>query len=258
MRFRVLGPVQVRGTAGWSTIRTTKQRQVLAILLARAGYAVSADRIATEIWGEHPPPTVIPAIRVYVMHLRRTIGAGAARTLVTRNRGYEMAIDESDLDAWVFDRLLRSARHRMAQGDRPAAAATLSEALALWQGPAMADVPSGGTPAVAAEVTRLEHRRLSAADLYFAAQLDLGRHAEVVDDLAEAVARHPLREPLREQLMLALYRCGRRVEALHSYRRGRELLVAELGLEPGRRLHDLHQAILADRAPSARDLAARP
>ncbi|BCB91714.1 hypothetical protein Psuf_090270 [Phytohabitans suffuscus] len=240
----MLGPVQVRTGAGWATVRALQQRQLLAVLLARAGGAVTVERLAAELWGERRPPTAVATIRVYVMHLRRMLGDGPARTLVTRDRGYQMAVGDADLDSLVFDRLCREGQRSLAGGEPVAAVASLSRALALWQGAAMGDALVPGTPIVAAEAARLEQRRLGALERYFDAQLHLGQHAGVVEDLAEAVARHPLRERLREQLMLALSRCGRRAEALEAYRLGRALLVADLGLEPGPGLRGLHLAIL--------------
>jgi DNA-binding SARP family transcriptional activator len=249
MRFRVLGPVQIRTDGGWTTIKATQQRQVLAILLARAGRVVPAERLVAEIWGARRPRTAIATIRVYVMHLRRTLGD----VLVTRGGGYQLAVADGDVDAHVFEGLLRDAQ---ACADRLEAAALLARALALWQGPAMADVLSAETPVIAVEASRLEQRRLSAADRYFDLQLELGRPAEVIDDLHDLVAHHPLHERLREQLMLALHRSGRRAEALECYRAGRQLLVAELGIEPGPGLRELHLAIL-DGADLSR-AAARP
>jgi DNA-binding SARP family transcriptional activator len=246
MLFRVLGPVEIRTEVGWSPIRATQQRQVLAILLARTGSVVTADRLIAELWGHRRPSAALATIRVYVMHLRRMLGDEAAHLLETRNGGYRLAVGEGDLDAGRFERLARAGQHSLADGDLPAAAATLGRALALWRGPAMADLLSTDTPTVAAEAARLEQRRLSTVDGYFDAQLGLGRHADVVDELFDTLGRHPLHERLREQLMLALYRCGRRGEALDAYHQGRRLLMTELGLEPGRGLRDLHAAILAD------------
>jgi DNA-binding SARP family transcriptional activator len=246
MRFRVLGLLQVRVRNGpaWSTIRAGQQRQVLAVLLAEVGQIVSVDRLAYEIWGERPPRSAVSATRGYVMRLRRLLGAGRGYGLLTQGHGYQLVVDDAELDAGRFERLLAAGQHSMARGDSPAAVSLLSQALALWTGAAMADVPA--TPTVTAEAARLERRRLAARELWAAGQLDLGRHADVVDDLHQLVAQHPLHERLREQLMLALYRCGRRAEALECYRLGRELTVAELGLEPGPELQAMHAALLTN------------
>jgi DNA-binding SARP family transcriptional activator len=245
MRFRVLGPVQVCTGAGWVTVNALQQRLLLSVLLASAGDTVPVERLAAEIWGDRQPATAVATIRVYVMHLRRMLGDGSDRTLVTKDRGYRLVVDDADLDALLFDRLYRDGQRSLTEGDPASAAASLSRALALWQGAALADAVVPGTPLVIAEAARLERRRLGALERYFDAQLDLGHHADVVEDLSEEVSNNPLRERLREQLMLALSRCGRRAEALEAYRRGRDVLVADLGLEPGPGLQGLHLAILA-------------
>jgi len=175
--------------------------------------------------------------------VRLQLGTGDS-ALVTRHRGYELVVEEDDLDANVFERLAESGRRSLADADPEAAVALLSEALALWRGPAMADVPPA--PAVTTEASRLEQCRLSALETWLGALLDLGRHEDAVDEAYRLANEHPLRERLWAQAMLALYRCGRRAEALDAYQRARSVLVAELGLEPGPELRDLQQAILAE------------
>ncbi|WP_158894315.1 AfsR/SARP family transcriptional regulator [Amycolatopsis anabasis] len=246
MRFRVLGPLQVRDGADWSTIRAAQQRIVLAILLVEAGRVVSADRIVDEIWGDRPPRTALNTVQGYVARLRRLLGSNANTALVTEDRGYRLALEDGELDSAVFERLAESGRRAAREGRWEAASGDLGAALAFWRGPALADVPA--TAAVAAEATRLEQCRLSALEARLDAELQLGHHAETVDELHHLVDEYPLRERLRGALMLALYRCGRRAEALETYRRGRAVLVAELGLEPGPQLRSLERAILDDDA----------
>ncbi|WBB61228.1 BTAD domain-containing putative transcriptional regulator [Streptomyces sp. WMMC500] len=244
MRFRVLGPLQVWDGADWSLIRAPQQRVVLAVLLTEAGRMVTTDRLTDEIWGERPPKTAASVVQGYVMRLRRLLGGAEASRLTSHDRGYRLVVEEPDLDARVFEQLAESGKRSLADGDPDAAATRLNEALALWRGPALDDVPASRT--VAAEAARLEQCRLDAVDARLGTDLALGRHADVVGELRRLVGEHPLREDLRAQFMLALYRCGRRAEALEVYRGGRRLLVDELGMEPGPRLRELEQAMLSD------------
>jgi DNA-binding SARP family transcriptional activator/Tfp pilus assembly protein PilF len=217
---------------------------VLAVLLIEAGKVISIDQLVNEIWGEQPPGTAAVMVRGYVCALRRTLGGGTHGTLLTRGHGYELVVADEDVDARVFERLVDTGVRAIARGDRGDALTWLSEALALCRGQVLADVPSSGT--VATEITRLEQRRLTAMEERLGALLDLGRHAEMVDTLAQVVAEHPLRERLQGQLMLALYRCGRRAEALATYRSAHRKITEELGVEPGMELRRLHRAMLAD------------
>jgi len=244
MRFQMLGPLRVWDGGAWSEIAAAQQRTVLALLLIEAGRAVSTDRLVHEIWGEHPPKSAVSTVRGYAMRLRRVLGNGAECPVVTRPHGYELLVEDGQLDVELFDGLVESGRRRLAEGRLAAAVAQLSEALQLWRGPALADVPS--TPTVASEATRLEQHRLAVLDERLGAQLGLGRHADVVDELHRLVEEHPLRERSAAQFMLALYRCGRRAEALEAYRRIRTQLVTELRLEPGPELKSLQQSILID------------
>jgi DNA-binding SARP family transcriptional activator len=244
MRFRILGPLRVRDGAHWIAVRAAQQRLVLAVLLIEAGKVVSTDQLVNEIWGEQPPGTAAATVRGYVYALRRTLGGGIHGPLLTRGNGYELAVADEDVDARVFERLVDTGIRAIAGGDRGSALTRLSEALALCHGQVLADVPASGT--VATEISRLEQRRLTAIEERLGALLDLGRHAEMVDELAQVVAEHPLRERLQGQLMLALHRCGRRAEALATYRSAHRMITDELGVEPGMELRRLHQAVLAD------------
>jgi DNA-binding SARP family transcriptional activator len=244
MRFRVLGPLQVWYGDGWSSIRAAQPRAVLAVLLTEAGQVVSADRLVDELWGEHPPRTALNTIQGYVARLRKMLGDGPETRLLTRDRGYLLEVENGTVDSHVFERLVESGQRGVAAGALADGVDQLVEALALWRGPAMHDVPP--TPVVTAEVNRLEQRRLTALEARLGAELALGRHVETVDELQRLVAEYPLREQLRCHLMLAMYRCGRRAEALDVYRAGRAVLVAELGMEPGPALRELERAILAD------------
>src|SRR5262245_28472751 len=244
MRFRVLGPMQVWHGDGWTTIRAAQPRVVLAVLLAEAGQMVSADRLVDELWGDHPPRTALNTIQGYVARLRKLLGEDSETRLLTRDRGYLLELADGDLDSHVFERLVESGQRAVAGGELAAGVEELVAALALWRGPALDDVPA--SPVVTAEVSRLEKRRLTALEARLGAELALGRHLETVDELARLVEEYPLREQLRCHLMVAMYRCGRRAEALDVYRTGRAVMVAELGLEPGPARRERDRAILAD------------
>jgi DNA-binding SARP family transcriptional activator len=244
VRFRLLGPLEVWDGAAWLPVRAAQQRLVLALLLIDAGRPVTVDRLVDEIWGEQPPRAATSVVRGYVMRLRKLLGGGTAGLLVTRQSGYELAIEDDQLDARAFDRLATSGNRALTDGDPHTAVAQLSRALALWRGPALADVPA--SPTVTAETTRLEQARLTVTESHLDARLDLGRHHDVIGELHRLVDEHPLRERLWEQLMVALHRSGRRGEALDAYRRARHALVTELGLEPGRYLRELQRAVLSD------------
>jgi DNA-binding SARP family transcriptional activator len=239
----MLGPLLVYDGASWSAIRAAQQRLVAAVLLMEAGRAVPVDRLVDELWGERPPPSAAATVRGYVMRLRRLLGGDPGSPLVTRGRDYELVVADGDVDARVFSGLVTSARHALADGQPAAAAAKLSQGLALWRGPALANVPA--SPAVTAEAERLGQLRLAAVEDWLGVQLELGRHAEVVDQAQRLVGEHPLRERLWARLMLAQYRCGRRAEALNAYQRARRVLVEELGLEPGPEQRELQRLILA-------------
>ncbi|GIJ64632.1 AfsR/SARP family transcriptional regulator [Virgisporangium aurantiacum] len=251
MRFRLLGPLRVWNGETWSPVRAAQQRVVLSMLLIEPGRVVSTDRLIDEIWGERQPPAAGPVLRGYVLRLRRLLDSApvAGSALLTQPSGYELVAGAEDVDALIFDRLVASGRRSLADGDGERAVNDLSEALALWRGPALADVPVG--PTIVGHVAALERARLAATVDYTAGQLYLGRHDEIIGELERLVALHPLLERLWEHLVLALHRSGRRADALDAYRRARTVLTAELGLEPGRRLQDLQRAILAERRSAA-------
>jgi DNA-binding SARP family transcriptional activator/tetratricopeptide (TPR) repeat protein len=244
MRFRMLGPVRVHTGVSWVPVAAERQRLVLAVLLVDAGRAVSMDRLADALWGNRPPPGASNTVRAYVMRLRRLLGDGA---LVTRGRGYELVAGPDDIDAAVFERLVASGRHELDESRAEAGSARLEEALALWHGPVLADVPA--SPWLTARVAHLEQVRLTAEEDHIAALLDLDRHEQVVDDLNRLVEQSPLRERRWVLLMLALQRCGRRAEALDAFHRARQVLRDELGLDPGLELRELQRTILTEDPP---------
>ena len=234
MEFRVLGPLEVEEDGRVLKLGGAKQRALLALLLLHANEAVARDRLIDEIWSSTPPETASAAIQVYVSQLRKLLGHDA---IVTQPPGYLIRVQEGTLDLERFEACV--ARARAAPADE--AGELLRQALALWRGPPLAELDgSFARP----ERARLDEQRLSALEQRIAADLELGRHAQLVPELESIVREHPLREHLRGQLMLALYRSGRQAEALDVYRTGRRLLDEEVGLEPGEELRRLERAIL--------------
>jgi DNA-binding SARP family transcriptional activator len=242
LEFGLLGPMQVRAAGEDLDVGGVKQRALLALLLMHLNEPVSTDRLVDSLWGEAPPPTAAKMVHLFVSRLRKrldaTVDGGPIRTTPV---GYVLRAESSSLDVYRFEELVQAARGVL--HDRPAdAAASLRKALELWRGPAFADFAN--EPFFATEAARLEERRVTATEDLADAELAIGRHAELVGTLEALVTAHPLRERLRGQLMLALYRSGRQAEALAAYRLTRERLVDELGIEPGRTLQELHAAML--------------
>jgi DNA-binding SARP family transcriptional activator/DNA-binding beta-propeller fold protein YncE len=211
-----------------------------------ANEVVSTDRLIDELWGDSPPDSAANMLQGYVSHLRKVLEPGRTRgeheLLVSRAPGYMLQIRSDQVDAERFEQLTSEARRWLVEGDAERAAERLRAALALWRGPALADLAY--EPFARADVDRLEELRLAALEDRVDADLTLGRHDALVGELRELVDQHPLRERLRAQLMAALYRCGRQAEALAVYRKGRRALLDGLGIEPGPALRELEQAIL--------------
>jgi DNA-binding SARP family transcriptional activator len=241
--FRILGPLEVRDRDTPLPLGGVKQRAVLAVLLLDAGQVVSRDRLIDALWGEAPPPTAGHTLDAYVSRLRKLLGDSPGR-LLTRAPGYVLRLEPGALDLDRFERLLAAGRVALHERRFAAAADTLREADELWRGPPLADLAS--EPFAQAPVERLVELRLAAIEDRVDAELALGRHGVLASELRELVAEHPWRERLRAQLMLALYRAGRQADALEAFRSGRNLLVEELGLEPGPALRALEQAILTN------------
>ena len=243
MLFRVLGPLEVRTGGGWTAVGAPKQRAVLAALLLVRGQVVSAGRLVDELWGEQPPPGARKLVSKYVLQVRRLIGDPQGRMLVTRPPGYQLLTAPGDVDAECFEDLLADGREALG-GDAQQAAKLLGDGLALWRGPALADVPGGAL--VAAEADRLDELRLVAVELRVEAELAGGGvTAGLAAELGVLVAEHPLRERLWHQLMRVLWEGGRPAEALEVYARARQVLAEELGADPGPGLQDLYRRILA-------------
>jgi DNA-binding SARP family transcriptional activator len=237
MEFRVLGPLEVIVDGERLSPLGQKQRALLALLLLHANEVVSSDRLIDDLWPGELPGSGAGALQAGVSRLRRALGAGA-ELLATVAPGYVLRVSPEQLDLHRFERLVEEA----SGADPGTASEKLREALALWRGPALADFVY--EPFAQTAIGRLEELRLLALERRIVADLALGRHADLVPELEALVAEHPLREGLRAQLMLALYRAGRQAEALETYQEARRTLVEELGIEPAPALKELEMAIL--------------
>src|SRR5215469_4998660 len=248
VRFRILGPLEVWTGQAWDGIGAPKWRALLAALLLNQGQAVSTDRLIAELWGDEPPDRAANLISVYVFRLRRVLGDPDGRVLTTRAPGYQLLLDPGDLDAGRFEQLAGQGRRALAAGDFQRAAAVLAEALELWRGRALADVPSSAL--VTAEAGRLEESRLAAAELRIEADVGCGLHAQLVPELRRLLSDQPLREGLWSLLIRALDGAGRHAEALATYGQARQVIADELGVDPGAELQRLyHEMLTADRIP---------
>jgi DNA-binding SARP family transcriptional activator len=239
LELRILGPLELVRDGSSVALGGPLERAVLALLALRSGATVSRERLISDLWGDDPPVTAVSVLQTYVSHLRRAL---PEERLVTRAPGYALRLEPGELDLHAFEELALEGRDALASGDAATAADRLRQALALWRGPALADVVKAEFGRI--EAARLEELRLAALEERLQADLALGRHAEIVAEIEALVVEHPLRERLRSQHMLALYRCGRQSEALAAYRDARKTLVDELGIEPGRALRELESAIL--------------
>jgi WD40 repeat protein/DNA-binding SARP family transcriptional activator len=238
LQFRILGPLEVDSWGEPIPLGGPKQRAVLAHLIMRANELVPAETLVDELWGEEPPENARNTIQAYVSHLRRAIGR---ERIEWRAPGYVLTVDPSELDAARFDGLLRDAKKALPV-EPSVAIGVLEEALSLWRGPALAGLAD--QPSLLAEATRLEDLRLEAQEARVDGLLATGAHARAIADLEVLLAQHPLRESLWAGLMLALYRKGRQADALAAYRRARETLANELGIDPSPELVRLHERML--------------
>src|SRR3954447_7268807 len=240
MEFGILGPLDVRADGRTVALGGARPRAVFAVLALHANRPVSAERLAVALWGEDAPPSAVKTVQVYVARLRKALEDPDA--LVTTPAGYTLRVQLGELDAERFERQVADGRDALAAGRAEHAAAQLREALGLWRGPPLADLASA--PFAPAEIARLEEQHLAALEVRVDADLAAGHHAELIGELQQLTTQHPWREQLHAQLMLALYRSGRQADALGAYRHAREILVEQLGVEPGVELNDLHEAIL--------------
>ncbi|MBK5269287.1 MAG: protein kinase [Acidimicrobiia bacterium] len=238
MRFRVLGPLVAESDGTAVGLGGPKQRAVLGMLLAAAGKPVSVDTLTDGIWGHEPPGNVAGSIHSYVSHLRAAIGGGIERV----GTAYRIDLQSNDLDSSAFETMANEGRGLIAANPTKAAE-TLRTALSLWHGRPYGDLDN--IPGLDAEVRRLEDLRMQAVEARIDADLAIGRHDAVIGELEALATEHPLREGFRARHMLALYRAGRQAEALRAYQKTRDVLVAELGVDPSPELQKLEERILA-------------
>ncbi|HEV2450674.1 MAG TPA: BTAD domain-containing putative transcriptional regulator [Streptosporangiaceae bacterium] len=243
LQFRLLGPLEVVADGEIVEIGSARQRIVLSMLLLQADQEVPLARLVDAVWADTPPTTAKSQIQTCVSALRRQLARrGASCPIVTRSVGYSILVSGQALDVDRFEQLASSGRVAAGELRLEEAVRNMRAALALWRGPAADGVESKLVQAVA---TRLNEKRVSLLEECIELELSLGRHADLTGDLSELVNQYPLRERLRAQHMLALYRSGRQAEALESFREARRLFIEELGLDPGEELRGLEQAVLA-------------
>jgi len=237
--FRILGSLEVEDGGRRVDVGGARQRALLTILVLHRGEPVAAERLIEELYEGEPPPTAAKSLHAHVSRLRKALGPGDR--LRTEAGGYALRVEAGELDAERFASLVAEAR-TVLHDDPEAALAILDRALTLWRGPPFGDL--GYANFAQAERAGLEELHLSCQEERIEAGLELGRHLELLPELERLVAENPLRERLRGQQMLALYRSGRQAEALHTYQDARHILIGELGLEPGPALQALERSIL--------------
>jgi DNA-binding SARP family transcriptional activator len=238
----LLGPMSVRVTGHPVTPTAAKQRKILALLALNAGRVVSTTTLSEELWGDAPPATGTAALHTYILGLRKRLSAGPRHLISTHHRGYLLQAAFCRTDVSELDRYVRPGRAAAESGDHRTASDLLTQALALWRGPALSDVPPGRILEV--EATSLEETRLGILERRVEADLALNRHADILGELRLLTARHPMSENLSGFLMISLYRSGHVGRALTEYHRLRTVLRVELGIDPSPRLQQLHDAIL--------------
>jgi SARP family transcriptional regulator, regulator of embCAB operon len=254
MELKVLGPLEARLDGKSIVPSAGKPRQVLAMLALDAGHVVSVPLLIEELWGCRPPRSALTTLQTYVMRVRRHIEAALAggpagegsrdakELLVTRAGGYLLDVDPAAVDVRDYERLLAAGARAAGLAEYESASQLLRSALDVWRGRALVDVHAG--PRLSVEAIRLEESRLGALEMRIDVGLRLGQHYLLLSELAMLTASYPMHENLCAQFMVALYRSGQQWRALEAYRRLRDTLVGELGVEPSARLQQLHRAIL--------------
>ena len=243
--YRILGPLEVVRNGDLAQLRGRGPRVLLCALLLNRNQAVSVDRLIEVLWGGRAPPTATKTVQVYVSHLRKALaalGGAAEHQLQTHGHSYLLRVEPGQLDVDRFQALVEQGRELRAAGDAAAAASHLEDALALWRGPALADLAY--EEAAREEIAQLDEQRIAAVEERIDADLDCGRHADLIPELQRLVGQHPTRERLHGQLMVALYRSGRQTEAINAYADARRALSEQLGIDPGAELRDLERRIL--------------
>lgn len=248
MRYEMLGPLRIIDDGDPMFIGARKVELLLAALLIRADQVVSADQLMTELWGDSLPRRATAGVYVYISELRKFLSrSGRPSPVMTRPPGYMLRMGTDELDCQAFRELMSLGRSFSRAHCDEEAAECFEAALGLWRGPVLTDL--GGGPIVSGFVTWLSEERMECLELLMESRLRRGGHRELVGRLYSLAAEYPLRESFYRQLMLALYRCERRADALTVYQSARRVLNEELGLEPCRALRDTHQAILTGDDP---------
>ncbi|HEX5404388.1 MAG TPA: AfsR/SARP family transcriptional regulator [Pseudonocardiaceae bacterium] len=245
--FKVLGPLFVRVNGRACTPSASKVRQVLALSLFRVNQIVSLDAMIEELWGDRPPRTAATIVQTYIYQLRKILArcagvAAANATIHTAPPGYVLSVPVERVDCHQFEIAVRRGQTLLEQGQARQAETQLSQALGMWNGAVLVNTEHGSL--LSGDVAQLEEKRMLALELRLRANMQLGRHREILAELKSLVAAHPFNEWLHGQLMVALYRSGRRGEALAAYQTARKLLDDELGLEPSADLRRIHQELL--------------
>ncbi|KIH99212.1 hypothetical protein LP52_08800 [Streptomonospora alba] len=245
MRFKILGNVQVDADGETYTPSAAKIKTLLATLLALPGRVVSTDQLVTELWGEEPPKSAHSSLYVYVSQLRKELNrlCGRGLPLETRHPGYLLKVGQQSIDFHEFLRMYRAGSAEFEEGAYREALRQFDGALAVWRDDAFSDAPRG--PILSGMENRIRESRLSLIELRNEAEMRLGRYSRIIGELRALSEEHPFHETFQYQLMLALYKAERQVEALDVYHRTQSLLRDELGLDPGQRLQGMQQKILA-------------
>jgi DNA-binding SARP family transcriptional activator len=254
LEFRILGPLEVARDGVPLQLGGPKQRATLAILLLSPNRVVPVDRLADDLYAGAAPVTAVTQVQRQISDLRKALGSESA--IETRAPGYVLNVSGEQLDLSRFERLAEEGSLALSRGKPQIAARLLREALGVWRGSALADL--GYMSFAQTAIARLDELRLVALERRIEADLRLGRHADLVGELEELSVEYPLREAVRKHLMLALYRSNRQADALDVYRRTRQRLVEELGIEPSRDLQELERAILTQEPALDSDAAASP
>lgn len=243
LRCRCLGSLEVRNGDQWRPVGSAKARSLLAVLIVHVGEHVPVGRLVEEIWAGRPPRSANTLVRGYVLTIRRSFGADGGALVVGHAKGYRLDLPPAALDVQLFEQQYADGQVALHRGDAAGASRLLTGALDLWRGPALADVPR--TPAITAYVAGLQERRLGALEARIETDLRVGRHAEILGELRQLIARHPGRERLVGQWMRALHATGRRAEALNAYVEAHKRLADHFGIDPGPDLRKIHWEILA-------------
>jgi SARP family transcriptional regulator, regulator of embCAB operon len=252
IKVGVLGPLTLTYDDNSYTPTPPKTRQLLALLALHANQVVATEDCLRELWESDPPKSAVSTLRTYVLQIRKTLRkislnhsvAAAEEMLVTMNQCFRLTIEPESVDCLVFERLYREGYEAAQLGDPRRASTSYAEALSLWRGPALVDVPKG--PLVSSHLSKLAERRLGALEQRIEADLGLGRHRELLGELEVLIGQYPTNENIYAQCMLALHRSGRRGQAIEVFRRLCTTLDQDFGIEPSPRIQRLHGAVLSN------------